>query len=71
MSTFSLSIEPVIGKSFQYGFHLGTDEKLARQIAEEKFLPATRPACSRGRSRSFAKARLVDCFYGQWQSEEI
>ena len=34
--TFTLSIEETEGKSRQHGFHLGTDEKLARQIVEEK-----------------------------------
>ena len=34
--TFTLSIEETEGKSRQHGFHLGTDEKLARQITEEK-----------------------------------
>lgn len=34
---FILSIEPVTGTVFQYGFHLGTDETVARSIAEEKF----------------------------------
>lgn len=32
---FTLSIEPVGGKAYQHGFHLGTDETIARQLAEE------------------------------------
>jgi hypothetical protein len=35
--TFTLSIEPTGGKAFVDGFHLGTDEQVARQIAEERF----------------------------------
>jgi hypothetical protein len=34
--TFILSIEETEGKSRQHGYHLGTDEPLARQIVEEK-----------------------------------
>ncbi len=37
VSTISLSIEPTGKPAFVHGFHLGTDEKLARQIAEEMF----------------------------------
>lgn len=33
---FTLSIEATHGKSKQYGFHFGTDERLARQLIEEK-----------------------------------
>jgi hypothetical protein len=34
--TFTLSIEETSGKSRQHGFHLGTIERIARQIVEEK-----------------------------------
>jgi len=67
---FVLSIEDVAGHSFQYGYHLGTDEKLARQLAEEKFharvkfgMPVVTVALFRG-------AKMVDCFLGDcWQSQ--
>lgn len=69
MTTFSpfvLSIEVAAGRSIQYGFHLGTDERLARQIAEEKFnarvahgLPVVTVALMRDR-------RIVDVFDGKW-----
>ncbi len=36
-SIFSLSIEPTGKPSFQHGFHLGTEEPMARKIAEETF----------------------------------
>jgi hypothetical protein len=62
---FCLSIETTSGKSEQYGFHLGTDEKLARQIAEEKFnarvrhgLPVVTVALMR--------RKIVDVFDGKW-----
>ena len=67
---FILSIETVEGKSFVHGFHLGTDERLARQIAEEKFrarvadnLPVVTVAIVRN-------YKMVDCFDGRdWFSE--
>jgi len=65
-STFTLSIETTEGQSFQYGFHLGTDERLARQIAEERFharvnngLPVITVAILRD-------GRMVDCYGGRW-----
>jgi hypothetical protein len=42
--TYTLSIEYPDGTVKQYGFHLGTDLRLARQIAEEKFA-ATNADC--------------------------
>ena len=66
VQTFVLSIEDVAGHSFQYGFHLGTDERLARQIAEEKFnarvannMPVVTVALMRA-------GKMVDCFDGVW-----
>ncbi len=67
--TFVLSIEDTAGHSFQHPFHLGTDEKLARQIAVEKFqarvqygLPVVTVALMRGN-------KMVDCYDGVWASE--
>lgn len=36
-STFTLSIEPTGKPAFVHGFHLGTDEAVARKIAVEMF----------------------------------
>jgi len=36
-SCFVLSIEPQSGNSFRHGFHLGTDSRVARDIAEGYF----------------------------------
>jgi hypothetical protein len=36
-AAFALSIEPVHGATYQHGFHLGTIESMARQIAVERF----------------------------------
>lgn len=35
--TLTLSIEPQEGAAFQHGFHLGTDLKIARALAQEEF----------------------------------
>ncbi len=63
---FILSIETTSGVSHQHGFHLGTDETLARQIAEERFhgrvaagLPVVTVALLRDH-------RIVDVFDGKW-----
>ena len=67
---FTLSIEDVAGHSFQYGFHLGTDEKLARQIAEEKFRGRVQFGLPVVTVALFCGAKMVDCFLGDcWQSQ--
>lgn len=65
MSPFTMSIEPVIGTSYQHGFHLGTQEKLARQICEERF---TRGDCKTVGLKQDGK--LIDMFYGngEWHN---
>lgn len=70
MTAFTLSIEDRPGQSFQYGFHLGTDEVLARKIAAEKFharvaygLPVVTVALMRDR-------KVVACYYGGTWSDE-
>jgi hypothetical protein len=67
--TFTLSIETAAGQSFQHGFHLGTIESVARQIAEEMFHnrvkyghPVVTVALIRG-------GKLFDCYDGKWHSE--
>jgi hypothetical protein len=36
-STFTLSVEVAEGRTEMHPFHLGTDARVARQIAEERF----------------------------------
>ena len=74
VSPFCLSIEPTEGKTFQYGFHLGTDERLARVIAVEKF--QQRNAAGAERPELFTRTvalmrnrRIVDVYDGRWSSE--
>jgi hypothetical protein len=68
-TTFLLSIEPMEGKAYRHGFHLGTIESIAREIAVEKFQvlnangkPTRTVALIRG-------GRMFDCFDGKWSSE--
>jgi hypothetical protein len=67
--TFTLSIEATAGQAFVHGFHLGTIESVARQIAQEKFhariahgLPVVTVALIRG-------GKLFDIYDGEWSSE--
>jgi hypothetical protein len=69
-SPFTMSIEESFGNSKQHGFHLGTDEKLAREIVQDKFkarvshnIPTVTIALMRDK-------RIVDVFYGdKWSSD--
>jgi hypothetical protein len=68
MSPFVLSIEPTGKPSVQYGFHLGTDERVARQIAEEIFHKRVTygPICTVALIRD---RKIVDVYDGAWSSE--
>jgi hypothetical protein len=64
---FLLSIEPTGGKSFLHGFHLGTDERLARMLAEERFHnrnAAGEHTCTVALIRD---RRIVAVYDGAWQ----
>jgi hypothetical protein len=64
--TFLLSIETPAGVR-QHGFHLGTIEATARQLAEERFAN-TPDAMTVALLRNGA---VFDVYYGRWQSEEV
>ena len=66
VQTFVLSIEDFAGHSFQHGFHLGTDEKLARQIAEEKFHARVANNMPVVTVALFLGNKMFDCFDGRW-----
>jgi hypothetical protein len=77
-SVFCLSIEPVNGKTFVHGYHLGTIESVARQIAEKTFRtrnklhPFTDHARNSYTTRTVALIRdgkLFDIYDGTWASE--
>jgi len=63
---FCLSIEDVAGHSFQHGFHLGTDEQLARQIAEEKFHARIKHGLPTVTVALMQRGKLVGCYDGSW-----
>ena len=68
MNLFTLSIETTVGNCHQYGFHIGTDEKLARQTAKEKFHARRKhdlPVVSVGLMRL---GRIIDWYDGDWGS---
>jgi hypothetical protein len=71
MGPFILSIEPVAGPTYRHGFHLGTDEAVARQIAEETYRSLRRhpgTVCAVRTVALIRDERLVDVFDGRWDS---
>jgi hypothetical protein len=66
---FTLSIEPTDAKAFQHCFHLGTIEKLAREISKDMFHNRNctgRPTCTVALMRA---GKIVDVYDGAWQSD--
>lgn len=69
-SPFTMSIEESFGNSKQYGFHLGTDEKLARTIVEDKFKARVSHHMPTVTIALILDKKIVDVFYGdKWASE--
>jgi hypothetical protein len=66
---FTLSIETEAGKAHQYGFHLGTYEPLARQIAQERFHARVNNGYPTVTVALIRNGRLFDCYDGQWHSQ--
>ncbi len=67
--TYTLSIEPVGAKAFQYGYHLGTQLPLAKQIAEEKFHARNKHGLLTVTVALFRGGDMVDVYDGSWSSE--
>ena len=72
--TFILSIETDAG-TYRHGFHLGTDETNAREIAEGAFRWAPRQDKAPGATRIVTVAllqegRLFDVYGGSWHSAD-
>jgi len=62
-ATFTMSIEPLEGPTYQHGFHLGTIESVARGLVEDHW--------KAGGFRSLGLMRagdLFDCYDGEWSS---
>jgi len=70
-STFTLSIEPTNGAAFQHGFHLGTDEAVARGIAEERFAGRNAYGLHTRTVALVRNGRLFDVFDGAWSSTVV
>jgi len=69
-SPFILSIEPVNGETFRHGFHLGTDLRLAKQIAVEKFNARNKIAGLETRTVALIRdGEIVDVFDSVWFNE--
>jgi hypothetical protein len=65
-SVITLSIEPTGGKAFQHGFHLGTDETLARKLAAQEFAERNasgRHTCTVALIRD---RRIIGIYDGSW-----
>lgn len=70
MSPFMLSIEPVEGKSFTHGFHLGTDERVARDIAKEAWHARNKQNLPTVTVALMRDGKIFDCYMGdRWQNE--
>ena len=69
-NVFELSIEPVGGATYRDGFHLGTDEVIARRLAVEAFHQRTPKVGTAIRSVAlFREGKMVDCYDGHWASD--
>jgi hypothetical protein len=66
MNTFTLLIETTVGNCHQYGFHLRTDEKLARQIAKEKFQARRKQDLLVVSVALTRLGRMIDRYDGDW-----
>ena len=69
---FLLSIEPVNGASFRAGFHLGSDEAVARAIVVERFSGRNAYGmATRSCALLDANGAIVDVFSGTWASNDM
>lgn len=72
-STYQLSIEPVNGATFRHSFHLGTDLRVARNVAVDIFYNRKWwPRVGDVKVRTVALVldnKIVDVFDGEWTSD--
>ena len=72
MSTtpYLMSIEPTGERSFLNGAHLGTNERIARQLCEERFHGRNKAGMPTATVALLdAKRHIVDVFDGEWSSQ--
>ena len=70
-SPFTLSIEPTDGAAFQHGFHLGSDERVARGIAVERFNGRNAYGLHTRTVALIRAGRIFDVFDGAWSSTVV
>jgi hypothetical protein len=68
-SPYTLSIEPTDGPAFQHGFHLGTDERIAREFAAEIFRNRNNNHHHTCTVALVRDRRIIDVFDGEWQTD--
>lgn len=69
VAVFTLSVEPVEGATFVAGFHFGTDEAVARAMAEERFHGRNKFGMPTRTVALMVKGKLFDTFDGEWASK--
>lgn len=71
VNPYLLSIEPTGKKSYIHGYHLGTNEKIAREFAE--YLFRARNNCNQFTTSValMREGKIVDVYDGAWHSELV
>jgi plasmid replication initiation protein len=71
--TFTLSIEETNGESRQHGFHLGTIERIAREIVEDKMRVCRENDWPAVTMALVQDGKIFDVLYrdGKWHSRLI
>ena len=65
-SPFTLSIEPTGKPAFVHGFHLGTDESVARLVAEEMFHARNKAGNHTTTVALIRDHKFISFYDGQW-----
>ena len=70
MQPFTMSIEDKEGHSYQHGFHLGSQEALARSLVQSQFHDRRKARLPTVTIALMREGKIIDVFYGdKWQSE--
>lgn len=70
--SITLSIEPIDGDAYEYGFHLGTDVILAKHIAAEKFHGMNSSGDAIRTVALFQGAIMINCYDGvSWSGDYL
>ena len=70
MKPFEMSIETTEGNSFKNGFHLGTDESLARAIVMERYAARVNAGVPTVTIALMRDGRIVDVWMGdRWAND--